>query len=266
MTRKITPKRRVRWLQFPNLKGELLSASMEMPTHHKPRCIILFAHCFTCGKDLGAMQHISRILVERDFGVMRFDFTGLGQSEGDFADTNFSSNVEDLICAADYLREFHGQAPQVLVGHSLGGAAVIKASAKVSEVKAVITVGAPSETKHLAEILKDTHAQAQEHGEAEVTIGPTSVTLKKQFFDDALSHSMEDILSHFDKALMVMHSPYDEMVKIEHGEALFHMAQQPKSFYCLQGMDHLLKRTKDAEKVATIMADWLNPYIECSGK
>jgi uncharacterized OsmC-like protein/esterase/lipase len=219
----------------------------------------LFAHCFTCGKDVAAASRISRFLVQHGFAVFRFDFTGLGNSDGDFANTNFSSNTEDLLSAARFL-ELEYEAPQLLIGHSLGGAAVLAMASQLSKVKAVVTIGAPYEASHVIHNF-DAHLDSiEQSGSAKVSLGAREFTIKKQFLDDLRNQTTEHI-KHLDKALLVLHSPIDLTVDISDAEKIYKAAKHPKSFVSLDTADHLLSKSADSEYVAQTISGWASRYI-----
>ncbi|MFD0861374.1 alpha/beta fold hydrolase [Sungkyunkwania multivorans] len=245
---------------FQNKEGHTLSGRLELPADQHPHNFALFAHCFTCTKNLGAVKNISRALTSEGFGVLRFDFTGLGESDGDFADTNFSGNVDDLIAAADFLAENH-QAPALLVGHSLGGAAVIFAAAKIDAVKAVATVGAPSNPKHVTHLLKSSLQEIEANGHAVVNLSGRDFTIKKQFVDDLETKSLPDTVKNLRKPLLIMHSPQDNTVGIRNAEELYHAAHHPKSFVTLDGADHLLSRKEDSIYTGKVIAGWSSRYV-----
>jgi len=225
------------------------------------RAFALFAHCFTCSKDLKAAAWINRTLLDKGIGVLRFDFTGLGESEGDFADSNFSSNMEDLLAAAEYLREEH-EAPRILIGHSLGGAAVLAAANQVPEAVAVATIGAPSDTKHLREgVLAAAVPEVEEKGEAEVVLGGRSFRVKSKLLDDLAEDHVEKRLKKLGKALLILHSPVDEVVGIDHARRIYLAATHPKSFVSLDDADHLLTREADARYAANVLAAWAERYL-----
>jgi len=246
-------------LTFTNQSGHTLSAILEKPGS-EVLGYVLYAHCFTCGKSIGTATQLSRGLVKRGFAVLRFDFTGLGSSEGDFSHTNFSSNIEDLVAAADYMRK-HLQAPDILVGHSLGGAAAIIAANHIPEVRAVATIAAPSDPAHLTHLLRETVPTIRQQGWAHVTIGGQSFTLRQQFLDDISEHSLADALKSLNRPYLVLHSPDDELVEFEHARHLFDLASQPKQLVSLNGADHLLSKTRDAEHAAQVIADWSQQYL-----
>jgi putative redox protein len=220
----------------------------------------LFAHCFTCGKDIAAASRISRALVSKGIAVLRFDFTGLGNSDGDFANSNFSSNIRDLIAAADFLRTNY-QAPRLLIGHSLGGAAVLGVAQHVAEALAVVTIGAPSDAAHVAHNFAVHLDDIEKHGKAEVSLAGRVFTIEKQFLDDIKRYDTSHI-GQLRKALLVMHSPIDSTVKIAEAEKIYQAALHPKSFVSLDDADHLLTNKRDAEYAAGVIAAWAERYID----
>jgi uncharacterized OsmC-like protein/alpha/beta superfamily hydrolase len=220
----------------------------------------IFAHCFTCSKDSSASSRISRSLAERGFGVLRFDFTGLGDSEGEFANTNFSSNVEDLVHAAQFLANEHGT-PELLVGHSLGGAAVLAASARISGVRAVATINAPFDPAHVAHLIIGKQSQIAEGGVAEVEIGDRTFRITKQFLDDLAEQKSSGRLASLRAALLVIHAPRDTVVGIDNARLIFDAAKHPKSFISLDDADHLLTRREDATYVADVLSAWASRYL-----
>ena len=247
-------------LSFSNAKGEKLSALIDFPLG-KPDAFALFAHCFTCGKDNLAAKRIAERLAMNGIAVLRFDFTGLGTSEGDFADTHFSSNVDDLVAAADYLREHHG-APAILIGHSLGGAAVIAAAHRVPEARCVVTIAAPSDPMHVTAQFKDDVDKIKADGELEVTLAGRPFRIKRAFLEDVAQHKLHDYLADLHKALLIFHSPTDQTVGIDSATYIFTHAKHPKSFVSLAGADHLLSKKSDAAYVANVIAAWATRYIE----
>jgi putative redox protein len=247
-----------RKVEFEGALGETLAARLEFPTG-KPRAFALFAHCFSCSKDIHAASRISRRLAAHGIAVLRFDFTGLGQSDGDFANTNFSSNIDDLVKAADFLgSEF--EAPSILIGHSLGGAAVIVAANRLASVKAVITIGAPADADHVVSEFAGSIDKIEEDGEAEVSIAGRPFRIKKQFLDDIAGHSLEDAAGRLKRAILICHAPLDEIVGIENAGRLFQAAKHPKSFLSLDDADHLLSREADSRHVADVVSAWADRY------
>lgn len=252
----ITTKR----ISFIGSTGETLSAKLDLPLG-KVKAYALFAHCFTCSKDINSTTRISRELAQQSIAVLRFDFTGLGASKGDFAGTNFSSNISDLLAAADYLRENY-QAPQIIIGHSLGGAAAISSAAKIPEANAVITIGAPADAGHVTHNFGDKIAEIKFNGEAEVNLAGRNFSIQQQFIDDLTKTSVRDRVSKLKKALLILHSPVDETVGIENAQEIFIAARHPKSFISLDRADHLLSKPEDAKFAATMIASWSERYLE----
>jgi len=247
-------------VQFPGASGEQLAARLEVPTRGA-RAYALFAHCFTCSKDLKSVGWITRSLVARGIGVLRFDFTGLGESEGDFADTNFSSNIDDLVAAADWLRENH-EAPALLIGHSLGGAAVLAGAHRVPESVAVATIAAPSDPAHLKSLLTSGSSELEERGEAEIQLAGRPFKIRSQLLEDLDGQKLPDAISGLERALLIFHSPTDETVGIDHARRIYKAARHPKSFISLDGADHLLlKRESDARYVGEVLASWAGRYL-----
>ncbi|MFY8325887.1 alpha/beta fold hydrolase [Pseudoalteromonas sp. ZZD1] len=240
--------------------GELqLAGQLESPADDI-KFYALFAHCFTCGKDIAAATRISRALTQQGIAVLRFDFTGLGNSDGDFANSNFSSNIQDLIAAADHLRE-HFKAPQLLIGHSLGGAAVLAAAEHISEVQAITTIGAPSDAQHVAHNFSAHLDEINSAGEAKVSLAGREFTIKKQFVDDIAKYDRSHI-SKLKRALLVMHSPIDATVSINEAEKIYAAAKHPKSFISLDKADHLLTNKEDADYAAEVIASWAKRYVD----
>ena len=246
-------------VRFPGSQGAQLAARLDTPPG-KPLAYALFAHCFTCSKDTLAASRISTALTARGIAVLRFDFTGLGGSEGDFANTNFSSNVADLAAAAAWLRENH-EAPKLLIGHSLGGAAVLAAAPGIPEAVAVATIGAPSEPAHLKHLLAPAVAQIEAAGEAEVELAGRKFRIKKQLLDDIGSRGNREAIGNLRKALLVFHSPRDTTVSIDNAAQIFVAAKHPKSFVSLDDADHLLTRREDAAYVAAVLSAWASRYL-----
>ena len=247
-----------RKFEFEGSQGEQLAALLETPDQ-EPVATALFAHCFTCGKDIAAASRISRALVQRGYAVMRFDFTGLGNSDGDFANTNFSSNVHDLVAAANHLRE-EGLAPSILIGHSLGGTAVLSAAHEIPECKGVVTIGSPSDARHVAEQFACDIDTINKDGEATVSLAGRKFTIRRQFLDDINQTSIEHI-GKLKAALLVMHSPVDTIVNIAEAERIYKAAHHPKSFVSLDDADHLLSRAADSEYVADMIAAWASRQV-----
>ena len=245
--------------EFENTDGHTLAGLLELP-EGPVAAYALFAHCFTCSKDIAAASRIAQALAESGIAVLRFDFTGLGNSEGEFANTNFSSNVADLVCAAGALRERHA-APQLLIGHSLGGAAVLAVAGDVPEARAVVTIGAPGDPAHVAHLLADKHTEIESEGEAEVKLAGRTFTIKRHFLRDIAAQRLAERIGNMRKALLVMHSPIDEIVGIENASEIFLAAKHPKSFISLDKADHLLTRRADSEYVASAIGAWARRYL-----
>ena len=245
---------------FPNATGEQLAATLDMPLG-KPAAYALFAHCFTCGKDNLAARRIAERLTIHGIAVLRFDFTGLGASQGEFANTHFSSNVEDLVAAADHLRKMYA-APAILIGHSLGGCAVLAAAHRIAEARAVVTIAAPYDPSHVVGLFKDKVDQIRAQGEVEVALAGRPFTIKREFLDDVAAKKLDECLANLRKALLVFHSPTDELVGIDNASHIFGAARHPKSFVSLAGADHLLSRKDDAVYVANVIAAWADRYLD----
>jgi len=247
-------------LEFPGAEGQKLAALLDAP-ESGVRAYALFAHCFTCGKDVFAASRISQALTGHGIAVLRFDFTGLGASEGEFANTNFSSNVADLQAAADFLRrEF--QAPRLLVGHSLGGAAVLAFAGSVPEVQAVVTIAAPSDPVHVTQLFGEQVDAITAQGEAMVQLAGRPFRIKRQFLEDVAENSLRNKIATMRKALLVMHAPGDTTVGINNALEIFSAAKHPKSFISLDTADHLLTSREDAVYVSDLVAAWSTRYIK----
>ena len=246
-------------LDFDGSLGAKLSARLDLP-EGPVRAYAIFAHCFTCSKDLHATRRIAAALSDRGIAVLRFDFTGLGKSDGEFASTNFSSNRQDLIIAADYLRD-HFEAPGLLIGHSLGGAAVLSVAGEIPEVKAVTTIGAPAEAAHVVHNFGAKIDEISDKGEAEVSLGGRTFSIRKQFLDDLQSNDVLEKVAVLKKPLLVMHSPIDETVGVENATKIFVAAKHPKSFVSLDQADHLVTQDRDADFAASVIAAWAERYI-----
>ena len=247
-------------LEFPNARGEKLAALLDLPLG-RPAAFALFAHCFTCGKDNLAAKRIAERLAMCGIGVLRFDFTGLGSSEGDFADTHFSSNIDDLVAAADYLRASHG-APAILIGHSLGGAAVLAAAHRIADARAVVTIAAPCDPAHVTGLFKEQVDKIREQGEVEVSLAGRPFRIKREFLDDISEQRITERVADLRKALLILHSPTDDTVSIDNASRIFLAARHPKSFVSLAGADHLLSKKSDAAYVANVIAAWAERYFE----
>ncbi|MEX2561926.1 MAG: alpha/beta hydrolase [Nitriliruptoraceae bacterium] len=244
---------------FTNARDEQLSARLEHPDGPL-RATAVFAHCFTCSKDLRAARRLARALAERGIAVLSFDFAGIGSSEGDFAATTFSSDVDDLVAAADYLTDTL-TAPSLMVGHSLGGAAVLAAAARLETIEAVATIGAPADVAHVTNIFADDLDSIRDHGEAVVSLAGRPFTISADFVDDLSDHHLTDIVSQLNVALLFLHAPLDDTVSVDNARLLFEAARHPKSFVSLAGADHLLTNEIDARYVADVIATWAQRYL-----
>lgn len=249
-------------IHFPGALGTPLAARLDLPAE-PPRAYALFAHCFTCSKESLAATRIGAALTARGFGVLRFDFTGLGGSGGDFANTNFSSNVADLVAAANWLRSAH-QAPAILIGHSLGGAAVLAAAHEIPEAVAVATIGAPFEPAHVQHLLGDAAPAINANGEAAVSLAGRTFNIRKQFLDDLAQQNNQPRIAALRKALLILHSPRDTYVNIDNAAQIFMAAKHPKSFVSLDSADHLLTNKADALYVADVLAAWASRYVKAA--
>lgn len=245
---------------FTNREGEELVGRLELPIDRRPHNFVVFAHCFTCTKNLIAIRNIARELVREGFGVLRFDFTGLGESEGEFENTNFSGNVDDLIDAANYLKEEYA-APTLIIGHSLGGSAAIFAAEQIPSVKAVAVINSPSDPEHVKNLVKDDIETIKKNGKARVNIGGRDFTLKKQFLDDIKNHPLTEVVANFRKSLLILHSPQDRIVGIENAKDLFIAAWHPKSYISLDGMDHMLSGQENSHYVGKVITGWAMRYV-----
>ncbi len=246
-------------VEFDGANGHRLAGRIHWPADRKPSGFALFAHCFTCSKDLLGAVRIASTLADHGWAVLSFDFTGLGESAGDFAETNFSSNVEDLKAAADYLRQNH-EAPRLLFGHSLGGAAVIAAAARIPESTAVATIGAPCDPFHVAHLIEKQAPDLKADDKATVQLGGRPFVIKGQLLMDLAEQAQMKRLAKLGRALLVIHSPVDEIVGIEQAKHIYDAARHPKSFIALDGADHLIRRRSDSEWVGGILAAWASRY------
>lgn len=247
-------------VDFENNEGQKLVGRIELPANQQPHNFAIFAHCFTCTKNLSAVRNISKSLTSAGFGVLRFDFTGLGESEGDFEDTNFSGNVEDLIAASDYLSKEY-KAPSLLVGHSLGGAAIIFAAEQITSVKAIATIGSPSNPEHVTHLLQNDIDKIETEGVATVQLSGRPFTIKKQFLHDLKTKSLPETLKKLRKSILILHSPQDTLVEINNAEELYIAAHHPKSFISLDGADHLLTNKSDSIYTGKTIAAWASRYV-----
>ena len=246
--------------QFTSSAGHQLAAALDLP-EGAPLAYGLFAHCFTCGKDVLAAKRIATALAAKGIAVLRFDFTGLGSSEGDFANSTFSSNVADLVRAADHLRETR-KAPAILIGHSLGGAAILAAAGQIPDAKAVVTIAAPSDPVHVTGLFADKVDDIRKHGKVEVRLAGRPFQIKREFLDDIAEHGLMAHVKNLHKALLIMHSPTDDTVGIDNATHIFVAAKHPKSFVSLVGADHLLSGKRDAAYVADVIAAWAQRYVD----
>jgi uncharacterized OsmC-like protein/alpha-beta hydrolase superfamily lysophospholipase len=251
-------------ITFTGALGDDLAARLDMPPS-APRAYALFAHCFTCSKDIFAAARVSAGLAERGIAVLRFDFTGLGHSGGEFANTNFTSNVGDLVAAANWLSENH-EAPGILIGHSLGGAAVLAAAGDIPGAKTVATIGAPFDPAHVSDNFSSAVAEINQRGEAPVSLGGRPFVIKKQFLDDIAGQDQKQRIKNLNKALLVFHAPGDAIVGIDHAAEIYGAAKHPKSFVSLDGADHLLSGKADAAYVAEVIAAWAGRYLGSGGE
>jgi uncharacterized OsmC-like protein/alpha/beta superfamily hydrolase len=247
-------------IHFENREGVQLSGRLDLPADQKPHNFALFAHCFTCNKNFGAVRNVSRALTSRGFGVLQFDFTGLGASGGDFSDSTFSGNVDDLLAAAQFLTAQY-QSPSLIVGHSLGGAAAILAAAQLDAVQAVATIGAPSNPQHVQHLFQNSLEEIVQSGKALVNIGGRPFTIKKQFLDDLSEMTLLKVVKAMRKSILILHSPQDAVVGIENAAELYTAAHHPKSFISLDGADHLLNREADSLYAGEVIASWAQRYL-----
>jgi putative redox protein len=247
-------------LTFQNSAGQWLGARLDLPVDGQPVAYALFAHCFICDQNLKAVDNISQALTKEGIAVLRFDFTGLGEGEGDFGDANFSSNVADLVAAAEFLEMEH-EAPQILVGHSLGGAAALQAASHILSVKAVATIGAPCDPAHLHRLLEAKRSELDADGDVEVVMGKRRFKIKKQFLDDLEISNMENILRNLRRALLILHSPLDKIVGIDNAAHIYQAAKHPKSFISLDRADHQLSNEQDSLYAGSVISTWAKKYI-----
>jgi putative redox protein len=248
-------------IQFAAENNTRLAGVLHTPDAGKPRAYALFAHCFTCTKNIKAAINIAESLCHEGIAVLRFDFTGLGQSEGEFSNTHFSSNVQDLLHAAKYLEAEHS-APVILVGHSLGGTACLAAASQIDSVKAVATIGSPADAEHVLHLLQDNIETIEQQGEAKVQLAGQSFNIRKDFIDDVRSQSVRDGIRNLRRALLVMHSPVDELVPVSEAARIYTSALHPKSFVSLDDADHLLSKERDSRYAGQVLAAWASRYME----
>ena len=247
-------------LSIPNRKGFTLNAHLELPANQKPNYFAIFAHCFTCSSSLTPVKNVSRSLAQDGFGVVRFDFTGLGHSEGEFVDSHFSSNVEDLIDVHEFMKKEY-DAPGLLVGHSLGGAAVLVAASLLKEIKAVATIGAPATVNHVKQLFSHTEEEIPEKGNVKVNIGGRPFNINKDFVKDFDKTDLPAIVRDLRKPLLIMHAPFDTYVGIENAKQIYDAAHHPKSFVTLDNADHLLMNSKDSKYVGDVIGTWVQRYF-----
>ncbi|MGA2403075.1 MAG: bifunctional alpha/beta hydrolase/OsmC family protein [Syntrophobacteraceae bacterium] len=251
-------------LYFKNPDGKRLAARLDLPLDEKPTAFAIFAHCFTCTKNFNAVVNIDRALAMHGMAVLRFDFTGLGESEGDFSETSFSTNVADLVAAADFLKDAY-EAPRLLIGHSLGGAAVIQAAREIPSVEAVSTIAAPAELKGLLRFMEGPPIeQLEKEGETTVNISGRNFKIKKQFLDDLRQDNMEEAIRALRRPLLIFHSPVDRIVSIDQAAKIFAASRHPKSFISLDKADHLLSNQSDSLYVGSVLAAWVSKYLKIS--
>ncbi len=246
-------------ITFPGAHGQTLAARLELPDT-TPRAYALFAHCFTCGKNSRAATTVSRALAASGVAVLRFDFTGLGGSDGDFENTNFSSNVDDIVAAADYLRASYA-APELLIGHSLGGAAILAAAHRIDEARAIATIGAPADVEHIANVFAADIETIEEEGAATVDLAGRPFTVQRQFLDDIRAQPQQQRIANIDRPLLILHAPADNTVGIDNASQIFMTARHPKSFISLDNADHLLTNKADGRFAATVIAAWADRYL-----
>ena len=248
-------------IKFMNSEGITLDGKIDFPISGHPKAYALFAHCFTCSKNLHAVSNISLALTQHNIAVFRFDFTGLARSGGSFEDSNFSSNVQDLIDAYSYLKDnFH--ATEIIIGHSLGGAAVLSAADRMPESRAVVTIGSPAEPMHVRKVIKSNEEEILTKGYAQVSIGGRPFIVKKQFIEDLEQSDQKQHIRNLDKGLLIMHSPQDTIVEIDNASRIYELAHHPKSFITLDGADHLLSEKRDSLYAGSVIASWSERYLD----
>jgi uncharacterized OsmC-like protein/pimeloyl-ACP methyl ester carboxylesterase len=247
-------------IEITNKEGTKLSARLELPADKRPLNFAIFAHCFTCNKNYRAVRQIGHAMATKGFGVLSVDFTGLGESGGDFSDSTFSGSVDDLIAAAEYLTENH-RAPALVVGHSLGGSAALLAASRLDSVKAVVTIGAPAEPQHVKRLILDQVDEIVKEGEVEVSIGGRPFVLRREFVEDLENQDLLSVVNAMDKAFLFLHAPEDNVVGISNAAALYKAARHPKSFVSLSGADHLLSAAEDGRYAGELIASWAARYV-----
>lgn len=246
---------------FEGSSGDQVTGRLLKRANRTPKGFALFAHCFTCGKDLFSAREITRALCEQGFGVFRFDFTGIGESEGEFSETNFHSNVEDVVAAADFL-ESKFQSPSLLIGHSFGGTASLVAASRIPSTRAVATIGSPYSPEHVRKNFEEAFREIEETGQAQVNIAGSSFTLKQHFLESIEEPNMKEELRDMDASLLILHSPQDEIVDILNAEEIYRNARHPKSFISLDGANHLLADKQDAKYTGRVIASWSERYLD----
>lgn len=247
-------------LTFPGGQGATLAARLELPDSGTPAACAVFAHCFTCSKDSKAAVTISRALAELGMAVLRFDFTGLGESDGEFSQTTYSGSVADVVAAAAFMRGT-SHAPTLLIGHSLGGAAVLRAARDIPEVRAVVSIGSPSQPSHVAQLFAAADEAIATHGSAPVVIGSRSFNISRAFLHDLRAASLLEHVAALGRALLIMHAPGDTVVSVDHAARLYAAARHPKSFISLDDADHLLSRRTDARYAAMVLSAWASRFV-----
>ena len=252
-------------VKFKNKQNQELIGRLIFPSTQKPKAYAIFAHCFTCGKNLKVIKYISNALTEQGIAVLRFDFTGLGQSEGEFEDSNFSHDVDDLIRASQFLEENY-KAPSLIIGHSLGGTASLFAAKRLKNIKAIATIASPSQPSHVQNLIKNSVEEIDKNKEALVNIGGKDFKIKKQFLDDIEANDTQSFLNELRKPFLILHSPQDQIVSIENAEQLYKWAHHPKSFISLDKADHLLNENIDASYIGTLIGSWASAYIDLKTK
>lgn len=246
-------------ISIPNSSGHQLSAYIELPANQKPSYMAVFAHCFTCSGSFAPVRHITRELTNYGFGVVRFDFTGLGKSEGHFSDSHFSANVQDLIDVCNYVSQKY-LTPSLLIGHSLGGAAAITAAHQLKDIKAVATIGAPANVEHVKHHFEHKINEVLQQGQADVNIGGRPFVINKKFVEGFDKIALLDIVKKLKKPILILHSPFDKIVGIENAQNLYHNAFHPKSFISLDQADHLLTQKEDSVYVGSVIGAWVKKY------
>ncbi len=255
-----------RKIEFTNGEGIKLVGKVESPVDQKPMAFAVFAHCFACTKNLQAVRNIARSLTAQGIALLRFDFTGLGESEGDFKETSFSSNVSDILYACDYIADEFGMTPHLLIGHSLGGAAVLIAASLISSIKAIVTIGTPSDPFHVTHLFADQLDNLETNGSIQIEMGGQNLNISKEFVSDLRNNDLLEIVRNLKKPYLILHSPQDEIVSIDHAAKLYHHAFHPKSFISLDGSDHLVSKKRDSLYVGNVIASWVKRYLDIISK